>query len=601
MAEAAGLALGVASLLIAAIESYRCATTFFGTIKKYPRKLREAIQTLRMQELCFRKANEQILRHCVDAHEARKMLRDAEHPAWRDPSVSSRYIDLLGGDQNGFEAAISLICDSLDAVRRHLEEFVVHPKTSITVARKQLRFAFERSRIQDSLQDLTEKTQNFIALTNLVTAHVPSSEELRSKLNSWGLRKVMGQFAVVKSTAADLYGALESACVDHDAHQAYLSLSPACSDTRQIRFTLAFGQLALSPLDPDFGANEKPLWLTIESSGSGTIENVNGETDGLRQMVTTLKRTFACAQDDCDYDRDFIKDEKVKPPQRQRNTSSSSGSTTLVLPPPPPPTTFINLCKHRKICRHLAQFRGLTLPSDQAVGYLEKSLGSKHVIYLDRRLSQRSAASVGPSLKSLQDILKESDDDNADKRFSLRQRISLAGQLARAVLHFHKTAWLQDTLDSQIIMVRRRKVPSSHATPDAGADSRLEVFATTNIHSPASGILVSSTWSNPLVIRNRLLFSLGVVLLELVYEKPLAAMTDPIDRVGTEPCDVPYRTAIRLSKRLSSKWGPKYAETVRKCLHCDFGQGFDLGQNRLQEALYWSVICELETLAESLG
>ncbi|KIW53058.1 hypothetical protein PV05_08657 [Exophiala xenobiotica] len=593
MAEVAGLALGVASLLIAAIESYRCATAFFSAIKNYPRKLREAIQTLRMQELCFRKANEQILCHCVDTHEARQMLRDAEHAAWRDQDVLSRYIALLGGDQDGFEAAIALICNTLDAVRTDLGQLAISPKTSIKAARKQLRFAFEQSRIQNSLRDLTEKTQNFVALTNLMTVQTPYHEDPRSRMNSFGLRKEMQRVFAVKSTAKDLYLALESACTDHENHRAYLSLSPVCSDSRQIRFTLAFSQLTLSPPDPD--ANEKPLWLTVESRVCGRIEAADSETHGLRQTAMTLKRPNVRFQDE--YDQDLVKEKKLKTPQSQR---SSGGSAMLVLPPSlaVPASTSINLCRHRKICHHLAKFKGLTLPSDQAVGYLEKRSGAKHLIYLNCRQSKTTATSVSPGLKSLQDVLGESGDNSAHDGFSITRRIVLAKQLAQAVLHFHQTAWLQDSWDSRTILVARRD--SSHAT-EVSAYSPPEVFATTKIYSPAARQALVSPSSNSLVIRNRLLFSLGVVLLELAYEKPLAAMVDQIDRVGTAQQDVPYRTANRPSKRVSSKWGPKYAETVRKCLHCDFGQGFDLEKAKLQEAFYWSVICELGTLAESLG
>lgn len=102
-----------------------------------------------------------------------------------------------------------------------------------------------------------------------------------------------------------------------------------------------------------------------------------------------------------------------------------------------------------------------------------------------------------------------------------------------------------------------------------------------------------------MVVRNRLLLSLGIVLLELAYERPFASLMIDSDKANVPPADVPYRTADRLANRVSEKLGSNYAELVRKCVHCDFGNGFDMKQARLQEAFYRSVVSELNGLVKS--
>ena len=164
---------------------------------------------------------------------------------------------------------------------------------------------------------------------------------------------------------------------------------------------------------------------------------------------------------------------------------------------------------------------------------------------------------INTNLRSLQQVLQEGSGDPTQEGFPFGQRITLAKQLAQAVLHFHKTAWLRDSWDSRTILVRGKRASD---TVHSGADTALELFATTNIYGQTADHQLASTLPNPLVIRNRLLFSLGVVLIELAYGKLLASLVDPIDRVGTAQQDVPYRTADRLSKRISSKMGPKYSE-----------------------------------------
>lgn len=76
MTEVAGVALGVGSLIIAAIQSYRETKELISGFKHAPQKLRNAHRQVVLAELAFRKANERLLCHCVDDPDAKKMLTD---------------------------------------------------------------------------------------------------------------------------------------------------------------------------------------------------------------------------------------------------------------------------------------------------------------------------------------------------------------------------------------------------------------------------------------------------------------------------------------------------------------------------------------------
>lgn len=591
MAEAVGVALGVASLVFAAAESYHTATCFFDAMKHHPRKLKEALQVLRIQELCFRKANERLLSYCVDIDEARQMLRDPQHMAWRDEKIAREYVMLLGGDQRGFEAAINLICEKLDNVRGDFENLAAPPDAPVKAARQQLRFAFKASGVEKALGDLTAKTQNFVVLTNLVTPQAEARRVPGDKIASTTSRKDLRRCSAIKQTAEDLYTALESACTDHEEHKAFLNLNPVCSDTNQIQFTLAFSQLTLRA--PDLSSDKRPAWLRVESSVTGRIESAGDANEAFGAIATRLKRTFARFDDE-----DNQSSTKMK--RCVRFQDQQQGQLPTVSHKTPTNEKFqkavVNLCQQGKICHHLANFMGLTIPNNQAVGYLERSLGSKHLIYLDHRFSTISRSSASPNLMSLRDLLRDANTSNSVECLGISHKTSLAKQLARAVLHFHTTAWLQDNWDSQSILVQKGNTSDTSDSSAMGP----EAYATTRIHGPISNQALIPTTPNPLVVRNRLLFGLGIVLIELAYQKPLTALIDPLDQIDTAPQDVPYRAADRLSKRVSSILGANYAEAVRKCVHCDFGFGFDLKQARLQEAFYQSVVCELDSLAETL-
>lgn len=177
----------------------------------------------------------------------------------------------------------------------------------------------------------------------------------------------MQRSAAVKKTAEDLYGALGAACTEHENHRAHISHVPVCSNTRQVRFTLALSQLTLSAHGP--GLDNKALWLTIESSFDDKHGSASGEGKGLAQIATTLKRTFVLFEDEkVDREGQAIKTKKALPPRSQCN---SLGSTALVMSPPQTPTpSVVNLCTNGKICHYLARFINVALPGDHAIGYL---------------------------------------------------------------------------------------------------------------------------------------------------------------------------------------------------------------------------------------
>jgi hypothetical protein len=87
-------------------------------------------------------------------------------------------------------------------------------------------------------------------------------------------------------------------------------------------------------------------------------------------------------------------------------------------------------------------------------------------------------------------------------------------------------------------------------------------------------------------IRSLALYSLGVALLQ-------------IDRWSTMNAD--DVVAIRRRARQTSRLGPRFQEIVQKCVDCDFGQVDDLENPTLKNAIYNSVICEIEDLIRRIS
>ena len=96
-------------------------------------------------------------------------------------------------------------------------------------------------------------------------------------------------------------------------------------------------------------------------------------------------------------------------------------------------------------------------------------------------------------------------------------------------------------------------------------------------------------------IRNRALFNLGKILLELAFQRRFQKFDKPEDLepdLTTDSED--FFTAKRLLCTVPAILGTRFAKVVERCINCDFAQGTDLNSEQLQASFYQYVICELE-------
>ena len=99
------------------------------------------------------------------------------------------------------------------------------------------------------------------------------------------------------------------------------------------------------------------------------------------------------------------------------------------------------------------------------------------------------------------------------------------------------------------------------------------------------------------LIRNKTIFDLGVVLIELCFRKPLQLFQTPEDRgpdgKPTEFTD--YLTATRLIDKVTSKAGAPWGRAIRRCLYCEFDQDTtSLTNQGFRQAVYQGVVKELQ-------
>lgn len=99
------------------------------------------------------------------------------------------------------------------------------------------------------------------------------------------------------------------------------------------------------------------------------------------------------------------------------------------------------------------------------------------------------------------------------------------------------------------------------------------------------------------IVRNPVLFGLGVVFIEIANSSTLQGLQQPRDLDGGQENQyTEFHVAKRLANSLGREMGASYSKIVNKLLFCDFGCGDDLNDGELQARFYTEVVCELDEL-----
>lgn len=441
-----------------------------------------------------------------------------------------------------------------------------------------------------------KKIQNFSTLIAETEPSQPRTSETKTTLST---RREIARFARIKDAASNLYQTLGYACTRHASHQAHLSLEPSCryqkpplTDPLEVRFTMAFSQLTLQPQATASDVSKPSAWLTIESSVSGTIQP-DADNGTLQHMQFSAKRTRD------DEDDDPPKASTTQATSKPKKSVHFQCTQRVAVPAAPAQEPILpNLCTNENFCLQLRNFINQAKPSTKAVGYLGRHGSQRHLIYVDAKSQRITQGNDTRLLKSLRQLLQSTNNPGPNSPILLHyDRLRLARQLSTAVLQFRSTPWLANSWNSNEVLVSANE-PSSPTTNDTTTTKFHEPFVSACIRNPYGTPARSSTLLSRTLIRNHLLFRLGVMLLEIAFQKPLDEMKEDIDTDGHDDSNADFWAADRLRHQVSACLAPRYAEVVRKCIHCDFGRGFDLTATKLQEAFYQDVVCELKRLED---
>lgn len=190
-------------------------------------------------------------------------------------------------------------------------------------------------------------------------------------------------------------------------------------------------------------------------------------------------------------------------------------------------------------------------------------------------------------------LMKEVLEQPVESLLTIVDQLQLARRLVSAVLKFNSTPWLKEVWNVGDFAFFRRGdgdmekslqtlhfgVELSHGTPDPKT-SLMEVEQPCSL---AHSSIEDAQYK--LGIRNLTLYSLGTALLAIGKWKRIDHNdVEGVRRLASERCQL----------------GNNYGNLTKKLLYCDFGCGEDLERVGLEEAIYETIILELESMIARL-
>ena len=589
--EIGSIVLGVIPCLVMAMDSYSTLNRLLKRYRNYRDGVYDLLECLETQEVIFSNETVLLLSPITGLRQAREMVQDRDHPAWKDSSID---LDVaLGEMREPLKSAAHRVRRKMQGFQEELmgldsETTSKSPedqKETRKSIRRRFRYAFSEQKLSDLAKSIRKATKDYRVL-RAQSQDLPHSRPNKRIENVKRIAEPSERVEMTRAAASRMYKALSKACTIHIQHEAHVSLRPkygSSENVRDIKFKLAFRQ---APQTKN-GSLDETLWFVV-----GALFNKPPVTQ-LCTRPRILSKRPASPIVECPQAITRVPTKRVRFSQPDPVPARSSPDSVPVQPLPP---NLPNLTLNHNFCTHLrSSCDPRTCQDGLCIGLLEDSAEWRLPVY-----STRGPASCHKQGHNNLSTMLVSDCGQSSKldRIPIVQRLQYAKLLSQATLNYFATPWMQSPWSSKDIIVYD---PAAASAVSSKTLQEAELFVNVSVRDLTSDNAERSITFDPPFIHNATLFNLGVVLLELAHERPIQEMCIESDNLpGLPPAMTDCFAAFRQAKEVTSCLGPKFSDIVRKCLYCDFGQGWDLQNLSLQEAVHREVVSELDRLEMGL-
>ncbi|KAJ5809300.1 uncharacterized protein N7503_001518 [Penicillium pulvis] len=388
--------------------------------------------------------------------------------------------------------------DGAQAIRTKLEE-IEDITNSLPVAKK------EESQSRSDVDNLKNAVEDLASLVHVFVSLMPQPKKPRSIENSKVFMssrscREFQHFQIVQQAACSLYDAFGTACNAHTVHNVHLSLQPDLDQTlSRVQFNVAYSQISMT--------SGKAIWIKVESKIKSPEVNpeVNPESTSLliQGEIRSLKRS--------------VHFEDSPSEVRKEVRSQTSGESIRSLCPKESFSGVPNLHLQRNLCTLMERFSHQR-ECNRCIGLLGDNVICTHLAYMHNQPDDKSTSTSLSQLISLSRT-------ELTECMSLYEQIRLCRYLATAVLYYHATPWLTKAWRSEDIHFfghgsSLRQMPHNLLY--------IAMATSVQVPEPPNNTQPPSLHYHH-VVRNPVLFGLGVMFLEIAYEAPLEVLQQPVD------------------------------------------------------------------------
>lgn len=611
--EGAGLALAILPLVLSAAKGYDNVLSPFFRYKKFAKEAKRYSRELDIQRTIFRNECRNLLEEIIEHDAASGMLDSLTKETWSDHQLDDQLIRQLGDSKQACVSIIELIEERLQDIEGENSDFSaiveqerqvgniasrwmqswggllltspakamsksLRPKGWRHSVGKKLCFSFSKSRLDQNINALRTHNDNLRTLSSQTRMRAAPVTSFQSKA-SRDSHKDVQKYQTIGKASRQVYEALGKACNKHSEHVAHFRVEVEHfvfnESAPQVKFSMAFTHMELAS---STGSGDT-IWFLIDSTLTHETAIPSDKRDiYLDELGRTLKRQF-----DADA--------------RQTPRKSVKFQTPGPEPVPSPPLVIASdafsskTCMKRDFCDDLRRCFREPRKANVCVGILQNTDKCKHYVYP----SPLTIDSQPCRPISLGQLIRSASRPGLVGNIPVHERLGLAKNLAVAVLQYHSTPWLRLSWRSDdILFFGASETTQMQELPNLSAP-----HLRAKVKGPHGQLSHASTIPVQRLARNPILFSLGVVLLEIAHAASLESLKQSNDLTnGQEDRYTEFFTARRLAKSKQSVMGITYHNIVEQLVECVFPCGDDLNNEHLQAAFHNNIICPLAELEE---
>ncbi|KAI0411365.1 hypothetical protein F5X98DRAFT_383849 [Xylaria grammica] len=578
MADPVSLALGIAPLVLSAVKGLKAVRSRLKTLHGHVRVLRRLRRSFTTQSHIFLDECHLLLQQVADPDDVVFMLEDGQSELWSDPNLDQKLKGHLGRQYKNLKELMEEINDQVKSLDGGLNRALHAASRDVRLtAAERVREAFDvmshKADYESDIDHLKELNQEFKRLRKMAK-EVKSSETLAGSPDR---KQIPKEYRMRGEYARSFYNALRHcwSCTEVKHAEHYMALALDWDSGYDMNVLLHCAH------ENDSSPNAYPLALSIRPQGLPP----RGATHTMKYvgLPSTLSDTHA--------------------QHSKRTKLKYNGWPKPTRPPSPPEYAFqtpsplamlveadcvessckpIDLRNSRNVCGALLE---LAKSTSKLECFLDTPDSIRHALAVrDTANGRRSGPGSRKTATPLLTILERA----LDADLGVTQQLRLVLGLAKGYLQLHWTPWWRQywSLSDLSYFTDASDIHTadlSDCLSSLHIGTRLD-FET--LHFDTSAFDLEPEVETALLthgIRNLSLYCLGIALLQIGRWDPLANATDDV-------------VAVRRLAARNGRLGPRFQALTQKCIECDFGEGSDLGNPRLQGTIYHAVVCELESL-----